>query len=150
MGLRESWNELDTGMKVLVGLVAGAILFVVAIPIVLILAAVVGSFVLSAGAPADAVTPTASFEYDYDDSAQTVKITHEGGEAIEASKLEVRVDRQTTAWDGTGQVVAGDSMTVELSSGSTVSVIWRGEDESATLSRWEAPASLDAAAALAG
>ena len=64
MGLRETWNELGTGLQVLVGLGVGAVLLVAAIPIVVVLAAVVGSFVLGVGDPGAAgpEAPQASFE----------------------------------------------------------------------------------------
>jgi len=49
MGVRDSWNELGTGGKVLVGLLVGGGVLVVGLVLLVILAAVVGSFVLGMG-----------------------------------------------------------------------------------------------------
>lgn len=140
MGLRDSWNELGTGGKVLVGLAVGGVVLVVGLVVLLILAAVVGSFVLGMGDTAETTMPQASFTVDYDASNETAEITHSGGESIPASGLDVETGERTVEWDdGDGDVTAGDSMTVDANRGTTVRVIWRGDGESAVLSRTTLP-----------
>ena len=70
--------------------VIGVILMVA---ITVILAAVIGTFVLGLGDSVESA-PQASFNFDYDDTASREKVTirHRGGDNIDASKLEVRVN----------------------------------------------------------
>jgi FlaG/FlaF family flagellin (archaellin) len=139
MELRERWNELDTGMKVLVGLGVGGAVLLITIPVVLILAAVVGSFVLGVGDPEAGApeTPQVAMSFDYDDSAVTV--IHDGGDTLDASKVVLEVGGRSTGWETTdGEISAGDSTTVTIDSGQRLTVVWRGEEE-ATLAVYEAP-----------
>mgnify|MGYP000509375061 CR=1 FL=1 len=78
--------------------VIGVILMVA---ITVILAAVIGTFVLGLGDSVESA-PQASFNFDYDDTASTEEVTirHRGGDNIDASKLEVRVNGQSIADDG--------------------------------------------------
>ena len=69
--------------------VIGVILMVA---ITVILAAVIGTFVLGLGDSVESA-PQASFNFDYDDtSTEEVTIRHRGGDNIDTSKLEVRVN----------------------------------------------------------
>jgi len=124
--------------------------------VVAIVAAVVGSFVLGFGG-SQQVTPTASFSFEYDATADTVEITHEGGDTIAASELFVRGTGFTSAsgadmtgpgrWrgstsssiDGQPAVVAGDRVTVGLRSDGELRLVWRGDSSSATLAAYEGP-----------
>lgn len=134
MGVRESWNELGTGGKVLIGLVVGGTVLVVGLVLLIILAAVLGSFVLGMGDQAAATTPQVSFDGDYDTSGETMEITHTGGESIAATDLHIETDDQVLEWeDEDGTVGAGDSAVVDVSPGTTVRVVWNGEGESAVL-----------------
>ena len=76
--------------------VIGVILMVA---ITVILAAVIGTFVLGLGDSVESA-PQASFNFDYDDTNEKVTIRHRGGDNIDASKLEVRVNGQSIADDG--------------------------------------------------
>lgn len=134
MGVRESWNELGTGGKVLVGLLVGGVVLVVGIVLLIVLAAVLGSFVLGMGSSASggsaAAPPEMSVSMSYDATAETATVTHTRGETIEAENLLLRVDGELIDWtDPDGSVTAGDSMTVDASSGTTVRVIWSGGGE---------------------
>ncbi|SFR93432.1 Protein of unknown function [Halomicrobium zhouii] len=137
MGVRDSWNELGTGGKILVGLVVGGVVVVVGLILLLILAAVIGSFVLGMGEPSTATAmPQVTFSVEYDAAAETAEITHDGGDAIPADELSVETGDRTVAWDdGDGEVTAGESVAVDASPGTTVSVVWNGDGESAVLSR---------------
>jgi flagellin-like protein len=127
--------------------VIGVILMVA---ITVILAAVIGSFVLNLGGSLNDTAPQASFGFDYNDTANpsTVDITHQSGDTIESERLNVTASGSTSlssisSWSGT--VGAGDSATYQLGtgnwSGETVRVVWNSEngENSATLSQSTAP-----------
>ncbi|AFK21380.1 type IV pilin (plasmid) [Haloferax mediterranei ATCC 33500] len=122
--------------------VIGVILMVA---ITVILAAVIGTFVLGLGDQVGNSAPQASFSFDYD-GAETVTITHESGDPIDADRVSVTGDgvdsSATVSWtDDT--INAGDSADVTTSSnpltgGETIRVIWTSESgsTSATLQKW--------------
>jgi len=141
MRLRERWNELDTAMKIVVGLGVGTGVLFVAIPILLVLAAVVASFVLGLGDPEAGApeTPQAAFDFDLADDLESATITHHGGDTVQADRLTVEAGDRAVGWDGTGGVSAGDSTTVETNPGETVAIVWQGEEESMILAQFEAP-----------
>jgi len=113
--------------------VIGVILMVA---ITVILAAVIGTFVLGLGDQVQSTTPQASFGFSQenvtyttstgsDAPAETVTITHESGDTISESNLEVSVNGQSTTfdvdpsnndtarlWNGNGDVSAGSSVRV--------------------------------------
>ncbi|AKU08468.1 type IV pilin [Haloferax gibbonsii] len=139
--------------------VIGVILMVA---ITVILAAVIGTFVLGLGDQVGQTTPQASFGFDYNGTALTV--THESGSSIDASLVNitstVALDNSTgTELEGSGgttatwesmtgdtEITAGSQATVleqnanDLSS-ATVRVIWTSESgsNSATLQKWSGP-----------
>jgi len=69
--------------------VIGVILMVA---ITVILAAVIGTFVLGIGDTAQSRSPQASFTADYDAPSGELKFTHEGGESIEQARLTLTTD----------------------------------------------------------
>ncbi|SEH59820.1 flagellin N-terminal-like domain-containing protein [Halopenitus malekzadehii] len=128
--------------------VIGVILMVA---ITVILAAVIGTFVLGLGDDLQNTQPTASFNFDFNDE-NNVTISHAGGDTIDASSDTVTVNATggitlngDTSWDG--DVSAGSSYDVWKGSdsstwdGETVSVNWRSAngDSSATLGSQTAP-----------
>jgi flagellin-like protein len=129
--------------------VIGVILMVA---ITVILAAVIGSFVLNLGGSLQQSSPQASFAFDYDSNGYTVDITHETGDSIDNTQLNATTgagdwDSNSTFFSSVGgsTVSAGDTATYNLSSGTwdgeTVRVVWESEngENSATLSRSTAP-----------
>ncbi|MBB6644808.1 type IV pilin [Halobellus ruber] len=125
--------------------VIGVILMVA---ITVILAAVIGSFVLNLGGSLQQSAPQASFGFDYTTTAgdDYVAVTHESGDTIDANRLNVTSSVALTAgssWSGT--VGAGDTANYTYSSsdwnGETVRVVWESEtgENSATLSTSTAP-----------
>jgi len=113
--------------------VIGVILMVA---ITVILAAVIGTFVLGLGDQVQSTTPQASFGFDQstenfdynvdnDETAvETLTITHESGDSIPESNLRVSVEGDTAfdadeedgstdgVWDGTEEVSAGSSVRI--------------------------------------
>ncbi|MDQ2053187.1 type IV pilin N-terminal domain-containing protein [Halobellus sp. H-GB7] len=127
--------------------VIGVILMVA---ITVILAAVIGSFVLNLGQGVQQTAPQASFGFDYNTSANgNVTITHETGDSIDAARLNTTgLDNGTINWvdngDVTGTVSAGSSATFDNGAhwdGETVRVVWTSQngETSATLSQSTAP-----------
>jgi len=132
--------------------VIGVILMVA---ITVILAAVIATFVLGLGDSVSNTAPQASFSFDYDDSADELKITHDGGDSINANELYVRgsnLNSETGAWNsadvdgsvGSGSKVrAGNSATLDsiTSNQYEVRVVFQSQegDTSATLAQDEGP-----------
>ncbi|MFC7068315.1 type IV pilin N-terminal domain-containing protein [Halobaculum lipolyticum] len=120
--------------------VIGVILMVA---ITVILAAVIGSFVLGLGNSVQQTAPNANFQFDFDTANDEVTATHTGGDSIPESQLNVTTNNNfTTAW-GSDPVTAGTtSDPVSYTPGSdTVRVIWSSEngDTSQTLAEESTP-----------
>ncbi|ELZ78228.1 hypothetical protein C455_11113 [Haloferax larsenii JCM 13917] len=122
--------------------VIGVILMVA---ITVILAAVIGTFVLGLGDQVQETAPQASFAFDYDSGSGDLTITHESGESISDSDLNVTLYNSTDrAWtDSDNEISAGDSTTIALTSpapsdGDTVRIVWTSESggTSSTLQKW--------------
>jgi flagellin-like protein len=135
--------------------VIGVILMVA---ITVILAAVIGTFVLGLGDQVQNNTPRASFGFDVgssnDSGAYNVTITHESGDTISGSDLNVTVNGSTSVWSSSSDVNAGNSFEVYnvndtsnpspglqtwAASGDTVRVIYDNpdNDKTATLAKKE-------------
>ena len=120
--------------------VIGVILMVA---ITVILAAVIGTFVLGLGDQVSTTAPQAQFSFDYDQSGDTVTITHDGGDTIQSDQLTISnsnasVSDQTFA---AGDVSSGSSQTIDGYSGDTIRVVWSSpsDDSTATIGRFEVP-----------
>ncbi|ELZ32843.1 flagellin-like protein [Halogeometricum pallidum JCM 14848] len=146
--------------------VIGVILMVA---ITVILAAVIGTFVLNLGGSVSQTTPQASFGFDFnnnDTAGDSVVVTHETGATIPATQLTLKASanvdvtgdgttdeasqsEQFTDSDNFGEsadVSAGDTLTALANSstplnGETFRVVWNSEtgESSATLSEYTAP-----------
>ena len=128
--------------------VIGVILMVA---ITVILAAVIGSFVLNLGGSLQQSAPQASFGFDYEQNPDNVTITHETGDSIESSQLNATASgtgldygNSVTFEDVGGTISAGTTATYNSSGtwdGKTVRVVWNSEngENSATLSSSTAP-----------
>jgi len=128
--------------------VIGVILMVA---ITVILAAVIASFVLGLGdQPQDA--PQTQFDFDYDGSDLT--ITHNGGDTLNSSNIEIRGD--SDGGDATGlqwhdgtyggagsatEISTGDSITVSTGDSYDITVTWAppGSGSSSPLADDEGP-----------
>ncbi|MFC7205421.1 type IV pilin [Haloferax namakaokahaiae] len=123
--------------------VIGVILMVA---ITVILAAVIGTFVLGLGDQVGDTAPQASFSFEYNETSEMMTITHESGEAIATENLNVSVSSNpgvtpTINDGGDGQLSAGETIVVDtdgLADGDTVRVIWTSESgaNSATLQKY--------------
>ncbi|RDZ52397.1 type IV pilin [Haloferax sp. Atlit-6N] len=125
--------------------VIGVILMVA---ITVILAAVIGTFVLGLGDQVSETSPQASFAFDYDGTELT--ITHESGEQINGDLVtitgDVNVSSPNNKWSdlGSGTISAGESVVIQSSSDDaftqdeTVRVVWTSESgsTSSTLQKW--------------
>jgi flagellin-like protein len=121
--------------------VIGVILMVA---ITVILAAVIGTFVLGLGDQVGDNAPQAQFTFDQNKTAgQTdaaLTITHDGGDSIENTTISVNVagSAATMNNDFTGTISAGSTAEVDISSaspGDEVRVVWSSSssDQTATI-----------------
>lgn len=122
--------------------VIGVILMVA---ITVILAAVIGTFVLGLGENLQQTSPNANFDFDYTaGNDDQVVVTHTSGDSIDASSDTLKVvDESGNEESFTGTVNAGESVTFTFSgdSGETIRVIWESQngENSATLAESESP-----------
>lgn len=132
--------------------VIGVILMVA---ITVILAAVIGTFVLGLGDQVQNTTPRAQFGFDKGtqnaSGAYNATVTHESGDSIDGANLNVSVNGSTAAWPGTvnagSEFVIGTSdvapgnkdLTAWASDGDTIRVIYQdpNSDNTATLGKFE-------------
>ncbi|WP_096391492.1 type IV pilin [Halopenitus persicus] len=131
--------------------VIGVILMVA---ITVILAAVIGTFVLGMGDDLQNTQPTASFNFDFEaGNTGSVTISHAGGDTIDGTSDSVTIttsggssdlDGEPVSWNQ--EISAGTSKSVSLTSGNdwngeTVTVNWQSADgsSSATLGSQTAP-----------
>ena len=128
--------------------VIGVILMVA---ITVILAAVIGTFVLGLGGQVQDTAPNAQFTFSQDGS---LTMTHDGGQNVMTSNIKVtNSDKDyssgpcqsaggaSSEWSST-ELSAGDSCTIgssNIDDGDTVRVVWESEDggTSTTLAKYE-------------
>jgi flagellin-like protein len=138
MNIKELFTD-DSAVSPVIGVI-------LMVAITVILAAVIGSFVLNLGGSLQDTAPQASFGFDYD-NADNVTVTHQSGDTIEAARLNVTssVALDTTSNTWSGSVGAGDDARYRKNStnwdGETVRVVWSSQngENSATLSTSTAP-----------
>lgn len=138
--------------------VIGVILMVA---ITVILAAVIGTFVLGLGDQVQNDTPRVSFGFETADEKNNVTISHESGDSVQASNLNITAQTTftesgatspngtslswTDAGGSSGDVNAGSSVTIEGEngdfSGDTIRVVYSSSDsdKTATLGKFEVP-----------
>jgi FlaG/FlaF family flagellin (archaellin) len=142
MSLRERWAELDTGMKVFVGIGVAMVVGVFLLVALVLGSAILASFVLGVGSEVPD-TPQASMTVAFEtvDGEPVARVTHDGGDTLQSENIWLRVNETSYTWDTEdGEITAGDRTTVPAPPGSTVRLIWMGPDgASATLMRAEAP-----------
>jgi flagellin-like protein len=135
--------------------VIGVILMVA---ITVILAAVIGTFVLGLGDQVQETAPSVQFSFDYDSSNADLTVTHDGGDGVEAQYLSATGDINDDdgsapditssgetfeqAYNAESTVTAGDSITVGVDdsvSNPTVRIVWNSPngDQSSTVAQWD-------------
>ncbi len=130
--------------------VIGVILMVA---ITVILAAVIGTFVLGLGDSVQSTSPNAQFSFN-EESNENLTITHDGGDSVDVGNLNVTTDGSETnqcqtnststigEWSS-AELTAGDQCTLNGAAGnltdSTVRITWEADDgsSSATLADYE-------------
>lgn len=128
--------------------VIGVILMVA---VTVILAAVIGTFVLGIGSQVTSKTPTSNFEFVIEDTNNDgfsgngddkIEVTHRGGDEIQKEALVLRIagEEATTgsglSWDTTEDIVgAGDTATyaetgsgINIEEGDDLQFIWQNPD----------------------
>ena len=123
--------------------VIGVILMVA---ITVILAAVIGTFVLGLGDSVESA-PQASITFD-GSSSEDVTITHRGGDSFDTSELEVRgsavsssqsLDSAATS-SIPSQFAAGNSVTVEVDQEGELNLVYTGGDSDTVIASYDVPA----------
>jgi len=98
-----------------------------------------GTFVLGLG-PEQPTAPNAALDFEADDSG-TVTISHDGGDAIYRSEIEIQSPGTVGQWPGP-EITAGDDISVSgLESGDEITVVWHAPDggASAVIATYEVP-----------
>jgi FlaG/FlaF family flagellin (archaellin) len=97
------------------------------VAITVILAAVIGVFVLEFGSSVSDSPPTVQFDMTVD-SDNKAKILHEGGDVFEADSFSITNDESEHTFES-GSVSAGDkSNSFNVSDGDTVRVVWESDN----------------------
>ena len=122
--------------------VIGVILMVA---ITVILAAVIGTFVLGLGDQVGETAPNANWQTEFDNETNMVTFTHNGGDQVDPDELTVSPEDDIEAGgagadgDGTvtvpGPITAGDEIEVEVVEGDdgTINLVWESGDTSSIL-----------------
>ncbi|ELZ78227.1 hypothetical protein C455_11108 [Haloferax larsenii JCM 13917] len=156
MNIRELLADDDA-----VSPVIGVILMVA---ITVILAAVIGTFVLGLGDQVSETAPQASFSFDFAENGNndSLTVTHDSGESIPADSVNLTASvnfeedngglvgqsnssKTFEAMNVSGDVTAGNSVTVAGNgndfNSATFRVVWTAESgsTSATLQKWSGP-----------
>ena len=132
MDLKKLFTE-DRGVSPVIGVI-------LMVAITVILAAVIGAFVLGLGDQASQSAPQASFDFDFDGEGN-VTVTHGGGDSLDNSTISVNIDGQSYNnseynWGNEeGIISAGQSMdtsddiTAEGFNGGTetIRIVWQGD-----------------------
>ena len=139
MNIKELFTD-DSAVSPVIGVI-------LMVAITVILAAVIGSFVLNLGGSLQNTAPQASFGFDYNETSG-VDVTHQSGDTIDEARLNVTssvgIDQIGGGWPEE-TVGAGDTATYNKSGGNwngeTVRVVWESQngENSATLSTSTAP-----------
>lgn len=136
-------NESDRAVSPVIGVI-------LMVAITVILAAVIGTFVLEMGQEASQQTPKVSLSFNYDDSgAGNVTVLHNGGDTLrEDNTVSLSVTHSGSAnisevtWNLS--VSAGDGVTIgeegeSMEEGDTIRVVWEGNDGTKVLQAFVVP-----------
>ena len=128
--------------------VIGVILMVAS---TVILAAVIGAFVLGLGDSVSETAPSAQIDFDYDTDPSEVTLTHDGGDSFDVANVdlvgigETDDDLDDSDWDDT--VSAGDSTGgVDIddeTEGDTLRLVWSSGGSSSTIASSTVPSGIN-------
>ena len=119
MDLKELFTE-DRGVSPVIGVI-------LMVAITVILAAVIGAFVLGLGDQASESAPQASIGFSFSDG--NVTIAHDGGDNLQNDTISINIEGDefsTEDWGGGETISTGDTIELDpnADSGDTVRVIW--------------------------
>jgi len=116
-----SQDETDRAVSPVIGVI-------LMVAITVILAAVIGAFVLGLGNDVSETVPNAQFDVEFDGSDAV--ITHEGGDNVDNDSISVQVDGSSSSVTQFTEdtISAGTQVTVDVSSASTVSIVWENSN----------------------
>lgn len=111
--------------------------------LVILLSSVLGVGIHGAVGQLSETVPAADFEFEYDEATETLVITHDGGESVDARALRLTgIDAECTAEDwGDREVSAGDTCRVDsVPRDAQLRLAWDGVGtNTATLGGWAGP-----------
>ena len=142
MNIKELFTD-DSAVSPVIGVI-------LMVAITVILAAVIGSFVLNLGNSVQQTSPQATIEWDYNQSGTLVNATHNTGEALDNSTLSISETNTTSAGHTISLAGGGADNTYtageEIANGTydpgeTLRIVWNAPDggNSAILSESQAP-----------
>jgi FlaG/FlaF family flagellin (archaellin) len=111
------------------------------VAITVILAAVIGTFVLGLGGNVSSA-PQAQVSFQYDQSTNSVDLIHDGGDQLQAAELSVATTGGGSLTLNSGTFIAGDTVASgTYAAGETIRLIWEDpqSDSTNTIARSEAP-----------
>jgi len=108
-------DDSDRGVSPVIGVI-------LMVAITVILAAVIGAFVLGLGDQVSNTAPQATFQFEFSDS-DTATVEYTGGEQIENSTVIVKSNNESN-FGATGSLQIGNTATVNTTGSDTVRVIW--------------------------
>ncbi|MFC5365662.1 type IV pilin [Salinirubrum litoreum] len=116
MGVVQRFRALDRSVQVLLGVGLLGALSLVAVLVTVVLAAVIGSFVLGVGGPVQETAPQANIvasgvDTNDDGVVEQVTVRHEGGDHFTANAVVIAVRDEQSPWERYDSDV-GDSVVV--------------------------------------
>lgn len=133
LNLRNWFGDDDRAVSPVIGVI-------LMVAVTVILAAVVSMLVLDMGNNVQSA-PQATFAFDSvaNGSQYDVTITHQGGDPINTSQVQIVGGGVDETWNA-GVINAGDSKTITVNSGSTVRLIWKDSNgDTSILSTYKVP-----------
>lgn len=141
--MNDTWkHSTDRGVSPVIGVI-------LMVAVTVILAAVIGAFVMGFG-PSESA-PTASFSMS--ESEDAISITHQSGESVPAEQLFIVIDNERESaeefMDGDTSLSSGEALTIERGDGDAfdktgespdeITIVWESEDasQSSTLNAWD-------------
>ncbi|MEA1931619.1 MAG: type IV pilin N-terminal domain-containing protein [Euryarchaeota archaeon] len=110
-------DDSDRGVSPVIGVI-------LMVAITVILAAVIGAFVLGLGDQVSNNAPQASFSFEFDTDEQNVTVTHTGGDNIDNNTLNVTAGAGNSTTFNDETVTTGSFAETDYTTGATVRVIW--------------------------
>jgi len=110
-------DDSDRGVSPVIGVI-------LMVAITVILAAVIGAFVLGLGDQVSNNAPQASFSFEFDTDKQNVTVTHTGGDNIQNSALNITAGAGNSTGFSDETVATGSSAKTNYTADATVRVVW--------------------------